>query len=50
MTDSTRSVILVSNDDGIHAPGIAALAKALDPVGEVGSSLPTASGAPSGMP
>ena len=35
MTDSTRSVILVSNDDGIHAPGIAALAKALDPLGEV---------------
>jgi 5'-nucleotidase len=35
VTDSTRSVILVSNDDGIHAPGIAALAKALDPIGEV---------------
>jgi 5'-nucleotidase len=35
VTDSTRSVILVSNDDGIHAPGIAALAKALAPVGEV---------------
>jgi 5'-nucleotidase len=30
-----RPVILVSNDDGIHAPGIAALASALDKVGEV---------------
>jgi len=30
-----RPVILVSNDDGIHSPGIAALATALDAVGEV---------------
>jgi 5'-nucleotidase len=30
-----RPVILVSNDDGIHAPGISALALALEPFGEV---------------
>jgi 5'-nucleotidase len=30
-----RPVILVTNDDGIHAPGIAALATALDTAGEV---------------
>jgi 5'-nucleotidase len=30
-----RPNILVSNDDGIHAPGLAALAAALDAVGEV---------------
>jgi 5'-nucleotidase len=30
-----RPTILVSNDDGIHAPGIAALATALEAVGEV---------------
>ncbi len=29
------AVILVTNDDGIHAAGLAALATALDPVGEV---------------
>ena len=34
MTDS-RPIILVSNDDGIHSPGIAALASALEPAGEV---------------
>jgi 5'-nucleotidase len=31
----SRPVILVSNDDGIHAPGINALATALDVAGEV---------------
>jgi len=30
-----RPVILVSNDDGIHSPGIAALATALEAIGEV---------------
>ena len=35
VTKSSRPVILVSNDDGIHAPGIAALAAALEPVGQV---------------
>ena len=35
MTKPTRPVILVSNDDGIHAPGIAALARALETVGDV---------------
>ena len=35
MNKSDRPVILVSNDDGIHAPGIAALATPLDTVGEV---------------
>jgi 5'/3'-nucleotidase len=35
VTRPSRPVILVSNDDGIHAPGIAALAAALEPVGEV---------------
>ena len=35
MRRSSRPVILVSNDDGIHAPGIAALASALERVGEV---------------
>ena len=30
-----RPVILVSNDDGVHAPGIGALASALEAVGEV---------------
>ena len=34
MTDP-RPIILVSNDDGIHSPGIAALAAALEPAGEV---------------
>ena len=29
------SVILVTNDDGVHAPGLAALATALEPLGEV---------------
>src|SRR5690349_652498 len=29
------SVILVTNDDGVHAPGLAALAAALEPLGEV---------------
>ena len=28
-------VILVTNDDGVHAPGLAALAAALEPLGEV---------------
>jgi len=31
----TQSLILVTNDDGVHAPGIKALAKALDGLGEV---------------
>jgi 5'-nucleotidase len=35
VTKATRPVILVSNDDGIHAPGIAALARALESSGEV---------------
>jgi 5'-nucleotidase len=34
VTGPRRPIILVSNDDGIHAPGIAALAEALEPVGE----------------
>ena len=29
------AVILVTNDDGVHAPGLAALAEALAPLGEV---------------
>jgi 5'-nucleotidase len=29
------AIILVTNDDGIHAPGLAALAAALEPLGEV---------------
>jgi 5'-nucleotidase len=29
------AVILVTNDDGVHAPGLAALAEALGPLGEV---------------
>ena len=35
MTKAHRPVILVSNDDGIHAPGIAALATALEAAGDV---------------
>ena len=35
MTASRRPKILVSNDDGVHAPGLAALAAALERVGEV---------------
>src|SRR5262249_35235480 len=35
VSKSRRPVILVANDDGIHAPGIATLAAALEPVGEV---------------
>jgi len=35
MTAPGRPNILVSNDDGIHAPGLAALAAALETVGEV---------------
>jgi 5'-nucleotidase len=35
VTKTDRPVILVSNDDGIHAPGIGALASALERVGEV---------------
>lgn len=34
LTNKTRR-ILVTNDDGIHAPGIRALAKAMAPLGEV---------------
>ena len=29
------ALILVTNDDGVHAPGLAALAEALDDLGEV---------------
>src|SRR5258706_12930282 len=29
------AVILVTNDDGVHAPGLAALAGAMEPLGEV---------------
>jgi 5'-nucleotidase len=32
---SAMAVILVTNDDGVHAPGLAALAEALDSLGEV---------------
>jgi 5'-nucleotidase len=32
--------ILVTNDDGIHAPGLAALAEELGSVGEVGVAAP----------
>ncbi|MFO7315209.1 5'/3'-nucleotidase SurE, partial [Rhodothermus marinus] len=32
---SRRPLILVCNDDGINAPGIAALAAAMDALGEV---------------
>ena len=35
MTASRRPIILVSNDDGIDAPGLVALAATLDRVGEV---------------
>jgi 5'-nucleotidase len=35
VTKPRRPVILVSNDDGIHAPGIAALAMALEAAGDV---------------
>ena len=35
VTKPHRPVILVSNDDGIHAPGIAALATALEVAGDV---------------
>jgi 5'-nucleotidase len=35
MIEGARPLILVSNDDGITAPGILALAQALQPVGEV---------------
>jgi 5'-nucleotidase len=30
-----KPLLLVTNDDGVHSPGIRALAKALDPLGEV---------------
>ncbi len=30
-----RIKILVSNDDGVHAPGITALTNALKPLGEI---------------
>jgi len=32
---SSPPLILVSNDDGIHSPGIATLAEAMEPLGEV---------------
>lgn len=35
MPDTARPLILVSNDDGIDAPGIRALARAMLPLGEV---------------
>ena len=35
MSDAHRPLILVTNDDGIHSPGIAALASALEALGEV---------------
>lgn len=35
-----RPLILVTNDDGIHAPGIKALAAGLDPLGEVWVAAP----------
>ncbi|MFW5878540.1 MAG: 5'/3'-nucleotidase SurE, partial [Myxococcota bacterium] len=31
----SKPSILVSNDDGIHSPGLQALAEALDPLGVV---------------
>ena len=35
MTDTKRPLILVTNDDGITAPGIAVLVEAVKPLGEV---------------
>jgi 5'-nucleotidase len=35
VTGARKPVILVSNDDGIHAPGVTALAAALEAVGQV---------------
>jgi 5'-nucleotidase len=35
MTDSTQPLILVTNDDGIESPGLAAAAAALAPLGEL---------------
>lgn len=35
MPSSSKPLILVTNDDGIHAPGIRALAKELNPLGDV---------------
>ncbi|MFN2280996.1 MAG: 5'/3'-nucleotidase SurE, partial [Anaerolineales bacterium] len=31
----TKPLILLTNDDGIHSPGLAAAAAALDPLGEL---------------
>jgi len=33
--DTARPLILVTNDDGVHAPGVVALARAMRPLGEV---------------
>ena len=47
VTKAHRPVILVSNDDGIHAPGIAALATALEVAGDVWVVAPDREGVPS---
>ena len=33
MSDKNKPIILVTNDDGIHAPGIRALIEAVKPLG-----------------
>ncbi|MDR4483373.1 MAG: 5'/3'-nucleotidase SurE [Nitrospirales bacterium] len=35
VASSSRHIILITNDDGIHAPGIKVLAEALRPLGEI---------------
>lgn len=35
MSDKNKPIILVTNDDGIHAPGIRALIEAVKPLGQV---------------
>ncbi len=35
MSDNNKPIILVTNDDGIHAPGIRALIEAVKPLGQV---------------
>ncbi len=37
----TKPLILITNDDGIHSPGLAALAAALDPLGDLLIVAPT---------
>ncbi len=40
-TRSKRPLILVSNDDGLHAPGVSALAEAMKPLGDVITVAPS---------